>query len=77
MKTSEFWDAVDSVFGPTLGRSYAADLYLPAISGTCLEALEAGLAPQRVWEALVDETGVGESCKWFHRLDAKAKRSLR
>ena len=77
MKTSEFWDAVDSVFGPTLGRSYVADLYLPAISGTCLEALEAGLAPQRGGGALGDENGGGESCKWFHRLDAKAKRSLR
>lgn len=76
MKTSEFWEAVDSVFGPALGRSYASDLYLPRISGTCAQALDAGAPPQEVWEALVEETGIGESYTWFHRLDAKARKAL-
>ena len=33
VKSSEFWDAVDAVFGPRLGRSYAADMYLPGVAG--------------------------------------------
>ena len=39
MTLSEFWDAVDEVFGATLGRSLTADLYLPALRATCVEAL--------------------------------------
>ena len=77
MKSSEFWEAVDSVFGPALGRSYAADLDLPALRGTCVEALDRGDSPQAVWSALVDEPGAGVAVPWYHRLDAKARRALR
>lgn len=76
MKSSEFWDAVDAVFGPRLGRSYAADMYLPGVAGTCVEALERGVPPLEVWHALVEETGAGEAAKWIHRLDEKVRRSL-
>lgn len=77
MKSSEFWDAVDTVFGSTLGRSYTRDIYLPAFGGTCLDALERGAEPLDVWHALVDETGAGDAVKWIHRLDEKARRALR
>ena len=49
MTLSEFWDAVDEVFGTTLGRSLTADLYLPALRATCVEALEQGMSPDEVW----------------------------
>lgn len=77
MKFSEFFEAVDAVYGSALGRSYVADLYIPSIEGTCAQALERGIAPQKVWHALVEETGVDERAKWFHRLDAKGRRNLR
>ncbi len=77
MKASEFWEAVDAVYGPALGRSYVSDLHIPGIGGTCAEALERGSAPLEVWHALVEETGAGEQAKWFHRLDAKQRRGLR
>ena len=77
MKVSEFWEGVDAVFGATLGRSYASDLYLTSLCGTCEEALDRGVAPQEVWEALVDEAGVDPSMKWIHRLDQKERRRSR
>lgn len=77
MKVSEFWEGVDTVFGATLGRSYTLDLYLTSLHGTCEEALERGVGPQEVWDALVDETGVDPSLKWIYRLDQKERRRSR
>ncbi len=67
MKLSEFWNALDRVYGPVLGRSLAHDLYLPALGGTAEEALERGDKAERVWECLVTETGHGEEARWVHR----------
>lgn len=74
VKTSEFWNAVDAVFGQTLGRSLVADLYLPSIGGTAEEGIDRGVAPVDIWHALVDETQVGEEARWVHRMDAKERR---
>ena len=73
MKNSEFWEAVDTVFGPALGRSYASDLYLAPLRATAADALEAGESPDVVWAALVDETGVGERARWIHRIDPRER----
>lgn len=73
MKVSEFWEAVETVFGESLGRSYAADIYLTSLGATALEALERGSKPDDVWEALVEETGRSES-RWIHRLDTRERR---
>ncbi|MDO4243350.1 MAG: DUF3046 domain-containing protein [Actinomyces sp.] len=71
MRHSEFWHAVDEVFGPAYGRSLTQDLVLPALGSTCVEALEAGVAPGEVWHALCDETEVGDADRWVHRADGR------
>lgn len=67
MKQSEFWNALDLVYGPVLGRSLAHDLYLPQLQGTANEALLRGEKTERVWGCLVAETGHGEEALWAHR----------
>ncbi len=73
MTLSEFWDALDRVFGPALGRSLVADLYLTSVRGTAREALDAGTAPEAVWAALVAETDRGEEARWAHRRPFKGR----
>ncbi len=51
----------------------ATDLYLPAVGGTAVEALGAGVDPEVVWSALVAETGAGEVARWIHRVDPKER----
>lgn len=67
MKLSEFWDALEAVYGPALGRSLVVDLHLPEVGATAREALDAGVDPDTVWVALVEETGKGEEARWAHR----------
>lgn len=71
MKTSEFWNALEAVYGPSLGRSLVVDLYLPTLRSTSSRALESGVDPELVWAALVEETGAGEEARWVHRRDPK------
>lgn len=47
MKHSEFWRAVETVYGSAYGRSLAQDLVLPGLRSTCVEALDAGIPPRR------------------------------
>lgn len=75
MKTSEFWFAVETVFGSVLGRSLTADLYLPQLGATADEALVAGVAPDDVWVALVEESGAPQEARWVHRMDLKQRRA--
>ncbi|MDI6944538.1 MULTISPECIES: DUF3046 domain-containing protein [Microbacterium] len=57
MRRSEFLRAVDAEFG---GRaaSLVHDLVLTGIGRTAQEALEAGVPPRDIWEALCIETDV-------------------
>ena len=71
MTESEFWDALEKVFGSALGRSLASDLHLPALGGTASEALAAGAKPIEVWNELVDASGRGEDARWVHRRPAR------
>ena len=73
MKHSEFWGAVDEVFGSAYGRSLAQDLVLPGLGTTGVEALDAGRAPGEVWQALCDETEVSEADRWVFREDPGAR----
>ena len=41
VKHSEFWNAVETVFGSAYGRSLAQDLVLPGLGVTCVQALDA------------------------------------
>lgn len=74
MKLSEFWNALETVYGPALGRSLVVDLYLPVLGSTASEALAAGQDPDAVWAALVVETGKGDEARWVHRRDPKKDR---
>ena len=40
MNKSEFWNALEQVFGTALGRSLAHDLHLSKLGETAEEALE-------------------------------------
>ncbi len=71
MKLSEFWNALETVYGPALGRSLVVDLYLSEVRATATEALDAGVEPDVVWAALIEETGKGEDARWVHRRDRK------
>ena len=66
MKRSEFNAALEKVYGPSLGQSYAQDLYLPPLRATAQEALEAGREPLEGWRALTEETDTSEEA-WAHR----------
>ncbi|CAM2746394.1 DUF3046 domain-containing protein [Actinomyces slackii] len=69
MKHSEFWAAVETVFGAAHGRSLVQDLVLGPWGRTGAQALEAGVAPREVWSALCDETGRSEAERWVIRID--------
>ncbi|RRD29692.1 DUF3046 domain-containing protein [Actinomyces bowdenii] len=73
MKHSEFWQAVDEVFGPAHGRSLVQDLVLGALGSTGAQALEAGIAPRRVWSALCQETELSEAERWVIRRDGERR----
>lgn len=76
MKTSEFWLSLEAVFGHTLGHSLAQDLYLTAVGNTAVDALNAGVDPDRVWAELIAESGAPEQARWIHRMDARERRRL-
>ena len=74
MKHSEFWRAVDTVFGSAYGRSLARDLVLVGLGMTAEEALAAGERPVDVWNALCDDTDRSEADRWVYRVDARERR---
>lgn len=74
MTESEFWNALETVFGPSLGQSLAQDLYIPKLKCTPAQALKDGAKPEEVWEALVTETGAGDEARWIHRSEKKRLR---
>jgi hypothetical protein len=77
MRHSEFWQAMDAVFGRAYAKSLAADLVLGALGGrTAAEALDAGAEPRDVWNALCDAKDVSEAERWAH-LDVKRSRRRR
>ena len=77
MKHSEFWKAVETVYGSAYGSSLAQDLVVPGLRATCAEALDAGVPPREVWHALCDETRVSDADRWVCREDARRRASRR
>lgn len=67
MTESEFWDALEQVFGPALGHSLVKDLYLPVLRATAADSLADGTNPDVVWRELVLESGVDQAALWVHR----------
>jgi len=71
VKHSEFWGAVEAVFGSAYGRSLAQDLVLPELEATCVQALANGVAPERVWALLCEETERSDAERWIFRSDPR------
>ncbi|WP_067782460.1 DUF3046 domain-containing protein [Actinomyces vulturis] len=76
MKHSEFWNALDEVFGSAYGRSLAQDLVLSALGTTASEALDKGQSPRDVWHALADDMELSDAQRWVFREDRKERRSV-
>jgi len=59
VRVSEFWRAVDQVFGDAYGPVVSRDVVLEELGGrSAAEALDAGVDARRVWEALCDSQDV-------------------
>lgn len=72
VRHSEFWAAVEQVYGTALGRSLVRDLVLPGTGCTAEEALSRGDTPRQVWEALCQETGATDAQRWVYRAERRA-----
>ncbi|MBF4604601.1 MULTISPECIES: DUF3046 domain-containing protein [Curtobacterium] len=59
MRVSEFWRAVDQVFGEAYGSVVSRDVVLEELGGrSAVDALAAGIDARRVWDALCDSQDV-------------------
>jgi hypothetical protein len=59
MRVSEFWRAVDTVFGDAYGAVVARDVVLEQLGGrSAADALAAGIDARTVWDALCDSQDV-------------------
>ncbi|MGN7191668.1 MULTISPECIES: DUF3046 domain-containing protein [unclassified Curtobacterium] len=59
MRVSEFWRAVDQVFGAAYGAVVTRDVVLEELGGrSAAEALDAGVDTRRVWDALCESQDV-------------------
>lgn len=76
MHLSQFYSALEEVYGSTYGRSLLVDLYLPQIGSNCADALEKGIPPHTVWCALINETDYDPELMWAHRMDSRQVRRV-
>ncbi|MPZ25124.1 MAG: DUF3046 domain-containing protein [Micromonosporaceae bacterium] len=54
MRSTDFWARLEQVFGPGYAASVARDQVLSQLGGrTITEALAAGVATRKVWQAVV------------------------
>lgn len=68
MRESEFWANVDWVFGER-GVSMAQDLALATLDErSVLQAVNDGVDPQRVWDAVCENMGFPENYRYLHRI---------
>ena len=59
MRVSEFWRAVDQVFGEAYGAVVARDVVLEDLGGrSAADAIAAGIDTRKVWDALCDSQDV-------------------
>lgn len=72
MRHSEFWFSMEAALGAEYARSLAADLVIAALGGrTALAALEDGVEPREVWEAVCDALDLDERTRWTHRAEPR------
>ncbi|MBP2436151.1 DUF3046 domain-containing protein [Microbacterium amylolyticum] len=63
MRRSEFLRAVDDHFGAR-ANWILDDLVLPGIGQTATDALNAGVPPRSIWQALCEENDLPESARY-------------
>jgi hypothetical protein len=57
VRLSEFWKRMESTFGATYARSYAADQVLATLGGRTVDrALAEGVDAKAVWRAVCEAT---------------------
>lgn len=77
MRESEFWAAIDYVYPRGRGRSLAQDLVLSALGERSpQQALDDGVDPQRVWDAIVAAQDLPEHYRFIHRLKPEDRQEL-
>jgi hypothetical protein len=54
VRLTDFWDRMETQFGPAYARSVASDYRLPTLAVTVDEALGAGIDPKLIWRAVCD-----------------------
>jgi hypothetical protein len=54
VRLTDFWDRMNTQFGPVYARSVAADFRLPALGATIDEAIAAGVDTKAIWLAVCD-----------------------
>ena len=56
MRLSQFWTLINDEFGAAYASTVARDHVLSAVGGrTALEAIEAGVSPKQVWQAICED----------------------
>ncbi|MCF2705710.1 DUF3046 domain-containing protein [Arcanobacterium haemolyticum] len=77
MRESEFWSAVDWTFPGGHGRNLAQDLVLSSLGGVSpLDAVESGMNPQRVWDAMCEAMGLPEDYRFINRIKPEERDRL-
>lgn len=70
MKHSEFIEALRDTFGWSYGGAVLNDVTIPGLDHqTPASALEAGVPPRTVWEAVCVEMDLPEEQRFPHRAD--------
>lgn len=65
MRNSQFWELMGHEFGAGYARSVATDQTMSGLNGrTPAQALEDGVSPARVWQAVCDAMQIPESRWW-------------
>ncbi|MDR0504189.1 MAG: DUF3046 domain-containing protein [Bifidobacteriaceae bacterium] len=74
MRISQFWQAMDTVFGVGYSRSLASDLVIASLGQrTAGQALADGLAPRLVWQAVCDAMEVSDEQRWPFRAEPQRR----
>jgi hypothetical protein len=68
VRLSEFRQVMDAAFGPARAGALADDLVLAALGGrTPNGALDAGVPPRAVWDAVCAAMDLDEDARWRRR----------
>lgn len=58
VRLTDFWERMETVFGPAYARSWAHDVVLPVLGLTVDEAIDSGIDTKDIWRAVCAATEV-------------------